>query len=112
MHHLIFKGLLSFLISYEDLTYQHILSAFVSARVTVEMLSKARFYMSTFVLQHRKQSQNTELVVRPGGLIVKQTLFFSTRFLSLSTSCQVKANLLVSEVLQKRLTEKYSSSRY
>lgn len=36
------------------MTYQHVLSAFVSAGVTVEMLSKAWFYMSTFVLQHRK----------------------------------------------------------
>ncbi len=44
-----------FLFSDEVQTYQHILSAFVSAGVTVEMLSKAWFYMSAFVLKHRKQ---------------------------------------------------------
>lgn len=43
-------------ISDEVLTYQHILSAFVSARVTVEMLSKAWLYMSAFILQHRKNT--------------------------------------------------------
>ena len=36
-------------------TYQHVLSAFVSAGVTVEMLSKPWLYMCTFVLQHTQK---------------------------------------------------------
>lgn len=52
------------LFSNESLTYQHVLPAFVSAGVTVEMLSKAWFYMGTFVLQNKKyQGQRTLLLV-------------------------------------------------
>lgn len=51
------------LFRYEVLTYQHILSAFVSAWVTVEVLSKAWFYMSSFVLQHRKDPRSKYIAV-------------------------------------------------
>ena len=36
-------------------TYQHVLPAFISAWVAVEMLSKSGLHMSAFILQHNKQ---------------------------------------------------------
>lgn len=36
-------------------THQHVLPAFVPARVTVEMLCEAWLYVGTFVLQQRTQ---------------------------------------------------------
>lgn len=36
-------------------THQHVLSAFIPSGVTVEVLSKAWFYMSSFILQNRKR---------------------------------------------------------
>lgn len=47
-----------FLFKHEVTTYEHVLSAFVSARVTVEMLSKAWFYMGTFVLRDRNTARS------------------------------------------------------
>lgn len=43
-------------------TYQHIISAFVSARATVEMLSKAWLYMSPFILQDREYQKLAPLI--------------------------------------------------
>lgn len=36
-------------------THQHVLSAFIPSRVTVEVLSEAGFYMSSFILQNKRE---------------------------------------------------------